>query len=271
MKNIGIYVLLFLFSFFGNAQVGIGTTTVKPSAILEMSNTTNQGFMPPVVEILNINDATSPILNPVEGMLVFNKGNINLVGFYKWSNGKWDLIGDDYNKVTNCVLTKSNDYNVLDGMADLAFKDFNDANFNVFYNNIPGSFFDIGSGELNLPYGAYSVVVEMNIFIPNEVNNSILGQIAHNHSYVGRLFNARTNLDLDTQKNVSSISSSRLKTHNISFSYAFKSVDSFSTMFSLAHDAISTYKNSLGGTSPNNGQIIIKNITIHVQRTVLID
>jgi hypothetical protein len=93
-----IRLLLFFISANMFCQVGINTTNPEPSSILDI-NSNDKGILIPRVEITNLYDSTSPILNPAHGLMVFNTYNLSgqEEGFYYWNefieNGRWIKVG----------------------------------------------------------------------------------------------------------------------------------------------------------------------------------
>lgn len=81
MKNLFklILVMSLLISGFANAQVGIGTTTPHPSAILEISSTTGGLLLPRLT-----NSQRSSIATPAVGLLIYNT-SINCLEWYTGS------------------------------------------------------------------------------------------------------------------------------------------------------------------------------------------
>jgi len=87
-----------------NAQVGIGTSTIDPSAILELnssnsSNSNKKGFLGPKV---NLNSAvdTQTIPSPAVGLLIYNlldagtyPNEVFANRFYYWNGTRWSNIG----------------------------------------------------------------------------------------------------------------------------------------------------------------------------------
>ncbi|MGB5417393.1 fibrinogen-like YCDxxxxGGGW domain-containing protein [Algibacter sp.] len=67
MRKILFTLLLCFSSFFGFAQVGIGTTNPDPSSILDVQSTT-QGFLPPRMTTAQI----AAITNPAEGLFIYD-------------------------------------------------------------------------------------------------------------------------------------------------------------------------------------------------------
>ena len=84
--------ILSVFSFKMAAQVGIGTTTPNASAMLDITST-NKGLLIPRVALSNISNTTSPINNPVEGLMVWNTSNGTVggtgKGFYYFNGSVW--------------------------------------------------------------------------------------------------------------------------------------------------------------------------------------
>ena len=89
MKRI---ILPLFFSFFiasMYSQVGIGTTNPDPSSILDI-NSPDKGLLIPRVN-LSKTSLKSPINNPTQSLLVYNKATSNDVtpGFYYWDGSAW--------------------------------------------------------------------------------------------------------------------------------------------------------------------------------------
>lgn len=84
-------IVVFVIPFQLCSQTGIGTVTPDPSAKLEVSSS-NKGFLPPRVTLNSVTDNTT-ISNPVEGLLVYNKGSVGLqAGYYYWNGVNWATI-----------------------------------------------------------------------------------------------------------------------------------------------------------------------------------
>ena len=85
------FLFFFFFSIRLYAQTGIGTTTPHASAKLEV-NSTNKGFLPPRVSLIDINDQTT-IPSPATGLFVYCKGDAGLAaGYYYWNGNAWATI-----------------------------------------------------------------------------------------------------------------------------------------------------------------------------------
>lgn len=267
------YILLFLsIAHILCAQVAIGKTNVNTSAVLEISESTNKGVLLPRVDIVDILNNTTPINNPAEGLLVYNKGNSISPGLYLWKNNRWSQIADTYNLVSYMMLQRNTDYPILGGFANGTYKNFTDAAFTVVSNDI-GASYNTATGAITLPGNSgYLVNVCLNIKTTLESSSAGIGSTpVHLHQYFVRLWDPATNTQYGKtiSINAQSIASNKTHTLNLSFSFVTTSTTSISLMPSIAHDAGGTYQQAAGGTSPNNGEIIITNAKIDIQRSAL--
>jgi hypothetical protein len=89
--NIGRYVLvaiLVLFVFQTDAQVGIGTKTPHPSAVLDLNSNDKGLLIPRLTETQKVG-----ISNPAEGLLIYQTDSLR--GFYLWKGTKWTRLIDE--------------------------------------------------------------------------------------------------------------------------------------------------------------------------------
>jgi hypothetical protein len=103
-KQLLFIILLISVNFITKAQVGFGTNTPDPSAVVDISST-NKGFLPPRIALNSTNG--SDVLNPVaitapastNSLLVFNTVTVNDVtpGYYYYysTTNKWVKLGDN--------------------------------------------------------------------------------------------------------------------------------------------------------------------------------
>ncbi|MDR6921059.1 hypothetical protein [Chryseobacterium sp. 2987] len=267
------YILLFLLIvqlFY--AQVAIGKTSVNASAVLEVSESTNKGVLLPRVDIVDILNNTTPINNPAEGLLVYNKGNSISPGLYLWKNNRWSQIADTYNLVSYMILQRNTDYPILGSLNNGIYKDFTDAALTVVSNDI-GASYSTATGAITLPGNSgYLVNVCLNIKTTLESSSAGIGNTpVHLHQYLVRLWDPATNTQYGKtiSINAQSIASNKTHTLNLSFSFVTTSTTPINLMPSIAHDAGGTYQMGSGGTTPNNGEIIITNTKVDIQRSAL--
>ncbi|WP_288447674.1 hypothetical protein [uncultured Chryseobacterium sp.] len=254
------------------AQVAIGKTIVNNSAVLEVSDSNNKGVIFPRVDIKDQFNKTSPVNNPVEGLMVYNQGNTISPGLYLWKNNKWTQLSDTYNLVDYMMLQRTTDYSVLGGLANGTYKNFNDAALTVIYNGI-GAAYNSTTGVVTLlGNSGYLVNVCMDVRTAIESSTAgVAGTPVHAHQYLVKLIDPVTGtqygktISLNTQ----SIASNKTQTLNMSFSFVTNSATPINLVPAIAHDTGGTYENGVGGTTPNNGEIIITNAKIDIQRSAL--
>src|SRR5687767_53928 len=81
-------------SFTSFAQTGVlisgAPGTADPSAMLEI-NSSNRGLLLPRVNLVALNNGSSPIASPAVGLLVYNLGGggVPAVGLYYWTGTAW--------------------------------------------------------------------------------------------------------------------------------------------------------------------------------------
>lgn len=267
------YILLFLsIAQIIYAQVAIGKTTVNSSAVLEVSEATNKGVLPPRVDIVSLTNNTIPVLNPAEGLVVYNNGNTISPGLYLWKNNKWNQLSDTYNLVSYMILQRATDYPILGSLANGTYKNFNDAAFTTISNDI-GASYNSGTGAITLP-GNSGYLVNMCFNIKTTLESTtagIAGGPIHLHQYLVRLIDpvSGTQYGKTISINAQSIASNKTHTLNMSFSFVTTSTTPITLLPSIAHDAGGTYQSGSGGAAPNNGEIIITNAKVDIQRSAL--
>jgi hypothetical protein len=94
LKNNFLTICLALMVFSLKAQVGIGTTSPDPSAILHLESN-SKGFLLPRIALTSSSDVVT-VSSPVAGLLIYNTGLGGLTpeGIYQWKSGGWKLILD---------------------------------------------------------------------------------------------------------------------------------------------------------------------------------
>ncbi|PTT33448.1 hypothetical protein DBR28_14715 [Chryseobacterium sp. HMWF028] len=132
-------LLLFFFTCFIYAQVGIGTPSPSPSAMLHV-NASHKGVLLPSVALTALTDNVT-VPSPADGLIVWNNGNSTLteIGFYYWFESKWNKIlanGGNTTKVedgTNWNLSATNvgNYGGANTTLALGTKTYDDLIFKV--------------------------------------------------------------------------------------------------------------------------------------------
>lgn len=83
------------------AQVGILTTNPSSSAELDIYSG-NKGLLVPRLSLSNSLTNSSPVNSPANGLLVFNQGLNQELGFYFWLTNRWYMLQiPDANKITH--------------------------------------------------------------------------------------------------------------------------------------------------------------------------
>lgn len=97
-------LLFFLLALFSNAQVGINTYPHNTAA-LDMSGS-KKGILLSRIALTSVTDKTT-ILNPKQGLLVYNTTNTNGLesGYYNWGNSRWEPLNNYENEVHEDVST----------------------------------------------------------------------------------------------------------------------------------------------------------------------
>ncbi|NOY50973.1 MAG: hypothetical protein GXO88_10485 [Chlorobi bacterium] len=81
-------ILLNILSLAVYGQVGILTDTPHASSALEIYST-NKGLLIPRLSLTSNLNSPSPVSSPATGLLIFNSGANQALGFYYWNGSKW--------------------------------------------------------------------------------------------------------------------------------------------------------------------------------------
>jgi len=96
--NLRHYLILMLFFLIQTqliiAQIGIQTDSPDPSSALDIVST-DKGLLIPRVELTNDLTAPAPVNNPATGLLVYNSGANQSIGFYFWTGSAWLMLQPD--------------------------------------------------------------------------------------------------------------------------------------------------------------------------------
>ncbi|CAD7816139.1 hypothetical protein CHRY9390_03108 [Chryseobacterium aquaeductus] len=259
MKNIFCILTFSLIHISSFGQVGIDTSTVKASAILEISNSTNRAVIFPQVALTGV-AFISPITGgtPVDGMIVYNTGGTLEKGYYIWISNTWVPLADRDNTVKIGFYSFDNPttpYIFMAGVANNIYTNIPTANYTQKINQIQG--LSYSEPNFTVSEGSYLMSVELNVSTSLEnVNTGMQTGRTHRHVYEVRLVDSANNQIGDSQ-NIVCISRTTARAHRIAFILPFKTVATTSLTPQLRRITGSTYGNALGGTGANNGQLSI--------------
>ncbi|WP_316747881.1 hypothetical protein [Pedobacter gandavensis] len=256
---IGFFLLVCNGYVYAQGAAGIGKQTVASSAVLDLSNSTRKAFLPSRVLLTDLFSITTPIANPVEGLIVYNTSTVHPKGFYIWNKGSWSLLAAKENSVTNAVIQNTTKVSAFNLPVAGTFVPITGGT--QLFSNIPG--FSTAAGNFTLPPGNYTIQVSLNIQAPLELPANGLGATVRTniHYYVAKLTNGTTSYGQvmpDNQtSNTSSTTNSKQHVANFSFSFQITAIATMS--FNLARVTGGTYQ----------GDFDILNSFIHIQRSML--
>lgn len=104
--------MIVIFSATCYAQIGILTNTPDASAVVDMVST-SKGLLIPRVNLTSSLSNPSPVTNPAVGLLVFNSGSNQPIGFYYWNGSKWTSTSysvDNWSITGNSSTSISNNF-----------------------------------------------------------------------------------------------------------------------------------------------------------------
>jgi hypothetical protein len=93
MRNQAIIIIFFLIlnNFTAFAQVGVHTDFPDNSSAMDIV-ATNRGLLIPRVTLTGNLSSPSPVTAPAVGLLVFNSGANQAIGFYFWNGSSWSFL-----------------------------------------------------------------------------------------------------------------------------------------------------------------------------------
>ncbi|SHL86037.1 hypothetical protein SAMN05444360_10573 [Chryseobacterium carnipullorum] len=156
----------FLSSMFIKAQVGINTNTPNASSVLDI-NSANKGVLFPQYDLTVLNSTSTPVSNPADGLMIFNKGGSSVYpkGYYIWIRDQWQraiLAGSEPQIMSllinpSALIPANSTNNTLTG-------------FTVAANKITGASLGADTSTITLPAGTY--IVRYSVDTSNANNNS---------------------------------------------------------------------------------------------------
>jgi len=90
-----------------SAQIGIFTTSPDASAALDLYST-HKGLLIPRITLSSNLASPVPVSNPASGLLVFNIGTNQPIGFYYWNSGSWSFIKSPTGSEVNGPTSSTN-------------------------------------------------------------------------------------------------------------------------------------------------------------------
>lgn len=275
-----------LFSILAQGQVVIGstastTTEVKDYVGLEVRSDNKQGVQLPMVAITDITSTTTPVANPIDGMMVYNFNSTVPQGVFIWSqkandgNGMWVQMADTSNIISSMLMKSSEPYSVLRNTPMGEFASLLSPTYKVVANEI-GATFSPTEG-LTLPANSgYTITLALDIEAPNIKTRLGMGNSnIYLHKYTIKLQD-KTGKTYAVPANVSDISvvGKNANSHSVYATFTFPLTLVPVTLFPyIAYEnetnggnGGSYYRNRPTG---NTGEIIIKSARMHIERGIL--
>jgi hypothetical protein len=173
--KIFFYLLFFIITGNSNAQLGIGNSFPETSSVLDITST-SKGLLAPRMTSSERNS----ILNPAEGLLIYNTDELTLNAFSQTTG--WKILASAFKSIT--IATSDTTNSIVDttifGMTIIPL-DVNNSN----NNPLPGTYIVTFNGECHnlnasplLVLGTYSIYVN-GIPIPNSVRNYTSKELPH--------------------------------------------------------------------------------------------
>lgn len=243
------------------SQVGIGTTSVNSSAVLEISSSTQKGLLPPRVTMgTDLSSTTTPVTTPAEGSILYNSSNTNqIVGYYERVDGNWVLLASKENSLKDMVYKSSATYTFTPtsgGYTPLADTKIFGSELT---NTLKGTY-NSSNGSFTISPGKYLVKVTLNIATTESTTTGVNSTVLHLHKYQARLVNTSNSAQLGNISYNSALSTADNKNHTVTFQFNFQTTTSIPIQFNLGYD-------STGGTY--TGAVTLNDAYIHIQKSVI--
>lgn len=158
MKNIIFLTILLLFNIKVKCQVGINTTTPSPSSVLDITSAT-KGALFPQYDLTLLNSTSTPVSNPVDGLMIYNKGGASTFpkGYYIWIKNSWQrtIIKGSEPQIMALNIIRSSASNAT----LIPVNSSNNAvpNLVVTTNKIDGASLGADQSTITLPAGTYVI------------------------------------------------------------------------------------------------------------------
>lgn len=179
MKKTLIIILFLKFcSVYSQVQVKntSNTAPLEPSSMLDV-NYSDKGIIIPSYDLQSLTSITTPIANPVDGLIIFNKGGSTTSypsGIYTWSNNSWNKVTISGNEAQSMVLNITRASPQSGSPTLIPANAYNNVinNFTVSTNSIIGA--SLSNGDtIVLPKGIY--VIKYSVDTINNQSNTNTG------------------------------------------------------------------------------------------------
>jgi hypothetical protein len=122
MKKSLLILIFTVFSYSLFSQVGIGTVSPSPGALLDIDSS-EKGLLIPRVNIADINTIAPVTGGATKGLLVYNNNATTGEGFYYWDSSKWvNLTNKDWKLNGNSSTSPGSDFLGTTDNKDLIIK-----------------------------------------------------------------------------------------------------------------------------------------------------
>lgn len=149
-----------------NAQVGINTNAPSISSVLDI-NASNKGVLFPQYDLLSLSNTSSPIANPTDGLMIYNKGGVSTFpkGYYVWVRDQWQRIIISGAEPQAMSLIINSGVLIPTGSTNNTL-----TNFTVAANKITGASLGSDTSTITLPAGTY--ILRYSVDSSNGNNNN---------------------------------------------------------------------------------------------------
>lgn len=226
-------IILFSGGSFFSQSIGIGITTPSSSSSLDITST-NKGVLFPQYDLTVLNSTATPIFNPVDGLIIYNKGggSTHPKGYYVWMKNQWQrfIISGAEPQSMSLIINSPTETTALipvNSTNNIAKP------FSIISNKITGASLAADNETITLPAGKYIIrygvdAVDNNVNSTGPTNTTYMGHVLTAvRSY---LVNATTNAVL-TEENREVQLSSTFRFFQGTFYLTLTSPTSFKTKF----------------------------------------
>lgn len=147
------------------SQVGVNTLNPDPSSILDIVSS-NKGVLIPQYNLIVLNNASSPVLNPKVGTLIYNNGTAQIKGYYYWDGSIWNrlLVNNEMDQIYNIqlpsVIAPFDKQLIPSGTADNLINFTNYADRSII-STIDGA--SVSGENISLPAGKYKLDIALTV------------------------------------------------------------------------------------------------------------